>query len=212
MGKFCALCAILLTLFPLPLSTPEKLVHKARYDRVIRDIETYVKKENARLSDRQTAAIARHVYQESCRYHIDYRLILAVMKVESNFREDAVSCKGALGLLQVKPSVGESVARRIGMDWTGKAQLHEPKNNIKIGVCYLSGLVKDFAHLPAALDTYNKGAKASKAGPERKSSPDARYASAVMGEYAKNLSLLPDPQAPPSVAYLTNQPNQPDGY
>jgi soluble lytic murein transglycosylase len=207
MAKFCAFCAIMLVLFPLPLSTPEGLAHKARYDRVVKDIETYVQKENTRLSDLQTAAIARLVYRESCRYGIDYRLILAVMKVESNFRQDAVSCKGALGLLQVKPSVGKSVARRIGMDWTGKAQLKEPQKNIRIGVHHLSGLMKDFAHLPAALDAYNKGAKGTKVKPSCKLAPDARYASAVMGHYAKNLSLLPDPQAPSSVEFLTSLPD-----
>ncbi len=157
-----------------------------------------MKKENAALSERQTAAIADHVYRESSSYRIDYRLILAVMKVESNFNEDAVSRKGAMGLLQIKPSVGRSVAKIIGMSWTGKAQLREPGKNIKIGVHHLSSLIKDFTHIPVALDAYNRGAKRIKARPpgkpgHRKPGRQARYTGAVMGEYAKTLCLLPDP-------------------
>jgi len=48
--------------------------------------------------------IASFVYVESKSHEVDYRLVLAVMKVESNFRLDAVSPKGARGLLQIKPS------------------------------------------------------------------------------------------------------------
>ncbi len=153
----------------------------------------YLKSENVTLSEKKMRAIARHVYDESRRYQIDYRLILALMKVESNFKNNAVSCKGAMGLLQIKPSLGRTVAKDIGMKWKGDSQLRDPDKNIRIGVHHLSCLIKDFATLPSALHAYNGGASRARAAIARKERPSVRFAGAVIKEYSKTLSLLPDP-------------------
>jgi soluble lytic murein transglycosylase len=190
MAKICVLCAAVLVLFPVRLAPSEAREEPAGYDKIIGGIVTYLKNENGRLSEGQMSTIARHVYQESKGCRIDYRLILAVMKVESNFRHRAVSRKGAVGLLQIRPFVGKSVAKNIGMEWKGKDQLSEPAKNIRIGVYHLAGLIKDFTSLPSALNAYNRGAKRTRSVQKEKHS--ARYAGAVMEEYAKTLSLLPD--------------------
>ncbi len=197
MGKVCILLVSLIVLLPFRLAAPEDAREQARYQKVINEIAAYMKKENVALSEQQTAAIADHVYRESSLYRIDYRLILAVMKVESNFNEDAVSRKGAMGLLQIKPFVGKSVAKIIGMSWTGEAQLREPGKNIKIGVHHLSSLIKDLrkSRWRSTLTTgaqRGKGPTPGKPG-HRKPGHQARYAGAVMGEYVKTLCLLPDP-------------------
>ncbi len=160
---------------------------------IIADTVAYLKNEKVTLSEKKMRAIARHVYDESLRCHIDYRLILALMKVESNFKNNAVSSKGARGLLQIKPSLGRTVAKDIGMKWKGKSQLHDPDKNIRIGVHHLSCLIQDFSTLPSALHAYNGGARRAKAMAARKEHPTVRFASAVMKEYSKTLSLLPDP-------------------
>ncbi len=163
------------------------------YEQIIDGTMAYLKNENGALSERKMKAIARHVYDESERYHIDYRLVLALMKVESGFRKDAVSSKGAVGLLQIKPSLGKTVAKDIGIKWRGDSQLHEPEKNIKIGVCHLSGLIKQFETLSTALHAYNGGVNRAKADAAQKNAFPVRFASAVIKEYSKNLSLLPEP-------------------
>lgn len=157
-----------------------------RHEKVTDRIVAYVKAENPRLSKAAARAIARHVYFESLLNGIDYRLILAVMKVESNFRHDATSPKGAQGLLQITPGLGKKVARDLGMTWKGKGHLWEPEKNIKIGVRHLSDLMETFETLPSALTAYNEGPAA------KRTDPHARYARAVMKEYKKTLSVLPD--------------------
>lgn len=157
--------------------------HKKIMDRIV----AYVEAENPRLSRPALRAIARHVFLESLVNHVDYRLILAVMKVESNFRHDAISPKGAQGLLQITPRLGKKMARDMGMAWRGRAELRKPEKNIKIGVRHLSELIEAFESLPSALTAYNEGTAA------RRTDPRARYASAVMKEYEKTLSALPDP-------------------
>ena len=180
----------LLSLQPAVSVAPEK---KSDCRKIIRDTVAYLKDEKVALSEKKMRAIAGHVYDESQRHHIDYRLVLALMKVESSFKNDAVSCKGAMGLLQIKPSLGRTVAKDIGMKWEGDAQLHEPDKNIKIGVHHLSGLMKDFATLTSALHAYNGGASRAKAAAARREHPTVRFSSAVIKEYSKNLSVLPEP-------------------
>lgn len=164
-----------------------------RRQAVIAKIVEYLKTQKVASSEVRLRAIARHVYQESVKYDIDYRLVLALMKVESNFKHNAVSRKGAMGLLQVKPSTGETVARDIGMEWKGPSQLHEPDNNIKIGVHYFAQLLKFFETVPSALQAYNKGSARVKGEAARPTAQNARFTSAVLKEYSKTLALLPDP-------------------
>lgn len=174
-------------------TVPSTCGEKSDCARIIGDTTAYLKNENGTLSERKIETIAMHVYGESLRYHIDYRLILALMKVESNFKNDAVSCKGAVGLLQIKPSLGRTVAKDIGMEWKGDAQLHDPDKNIRIGVHHLSCLINDFASLSSALHAYNGGAGRAKAAAARKKQPTIRFASAVMREYSRTLSSCPVP-------------------
>ncbi len=65
-------------------------------------IVQYLKNKKVRSSDEKLKKIATSVYEEAKEYEIDYRLVLAVMKVESNFKSNAISKKGARGLLQDK--------------------------------------------------------------------------------------------------------------
>ena len=71
----------------------------------------YLKGKKIRTTDEKLKTIANSIYEESQKYAIDYRLILAVMKVESNFKNEAISRKGACGLLQIKPSLAKYIAR-----------------------------------------------------------------------------------------------------
>ena len=63
-------------------------------------IVDHIRDKNVRLGDEELKNIAEMVYDESMRYNVDYRLVLAIMKIESNFKHDAVSHKGARGLLR----------------------------------------------------------------------------------------------------------------
>lgn len=92
------------------------------------------------------------------RYNLDWRLILAVMKTESGFSPDAVSCRGALGLMQIMPITGEQLARTLDLQ-----DVVEPINNIHGGVYYLRQLYDLFSdargsdRIELALAAYNAG-------------------------------------------------------
>ena len=91
-------------------------------------------------------------------YSIDRHLVYALIKAESSFDPDAVSHKGAVGLMQVTGETALWCAEKIG-DVTLAERMNEPDVNLKIGCFYLSYLLKRYSGSEtAALAAYNAGA------------------------------------------------------
>lgn len=97
------------------------------------------------------------IYSESKKYHYDPMFTLAVILTESSFKRGQVSHKGARGLMQVIPFVGEDVADRTGVDWEGSKSLFEPETNIKLGTFHLFEQILKFGDIKKALLAYNMG-------------------------------------------------------
>ncbi len=157
----------------------------------------YLKDKKVRGSDEKLMTIANSVYEESQKFDIDYRLILAVMKVESNFRNDAVSRKGARGLLQIKPSLARHISRTSDISVKSVKCLYEPEKNIKIGVNYLSRLIERFENIYTALHAYNVGPRKVKRNTsgDEDGAPNSRFTKKVMKEYRQIAGILPEPEA-----------------
>jgi soluble lytic murein transglycosylase len=157
----------------------------------IERIVSYLKGKKVGMTEDGLKAVVSTVCDQSRKHELDYRLVLALIKVESNFRQDAVS-KGAHGLFQMKPATAKRVARDAGVTWNGSQSLHEADNNIKLGVCHLSKLVENFKSVPTALHAYNAGVKRAKVRTADSDEPKTAFTQRVLKEYNKNLSVLPD--------------------
>lgn len=81
-------------------------------------------------------------------YELDYELVKAVIKVESNFKKEAVSSVGACGLMQIMPATGRDLNLERPFD---------PQSNILAGTNYLKYLIHRFNNLTLALAAYNAG-------------------------------------------------------
>ena len=159
---------------------------------VVEQVAAYLKGKNVDMRDDKLKAVIHTVCDQSKQRDLDYRLALAVIKVESNFKHDVVSRKGARVLFQIKPSLAKYIAKDAGVRWNGTKCLHEPDNNIKLGIYHLSKLVEDTKSLSTALHAYNAGAsriKARKAGNEE---PKSAFTKRVLKEYRNNISVLPE--------------------
>jgi soluble lytic murein transglycosylase-like protein len=92
------------------------------------------------------------VHRLAPEYHLDPRLVVAVIEVESGFNPKAKSPKGAMGLMQLMPET----ARRFGVKnpW-------DPLQNLRGGMAYLRWLLDRFdGDLALVLASYNAGEKA----------------------------------------------------
>jgi soluble lytic murein transglycosylase-like protein len=85
------------------------------------------------------------------RYGLPLQFLRSVAKAESGFRADAVSPKGAVGIMQLMPAT----ARKLGADPT------DPRQNVEAGTRYLSELLLKYKDDPyqvrKALAAYNAG-------------------------------------------------------
>jgi soluble lytic murein transglycosylase len=84
-------------------------------------------------------------------------MILAVIRIESSFNTEALSHKGAVGLMQLLPSTAQQMARELRIDWTGEDILRDPSANIAMGTYYLTKLLGRFNDMSVALAAYNHG-------------------------------------------------------
>ncbi len=83
------------------------------------------------------------------RYKVDARLVNSICQVESNFNPQAVSPKGAMGLMQLMPET----ATRFGVQ-----DPFNPQLNLEVGVRYLKHLLETFnGNVEFALAAYNAG-------------------------------------------------------
>lgn len=83
-------------------------------------------------------------------------LVAAVVREESRFRTEAVSPRGARGLMQLMPDTAEWVASEMGLDFVLE-DLHDPAINVDMGTWYLSHLLDRFDSVPLAVAAYNGG-------------------------------------------------------
>ena len=92
------------------------------------------------------------------KYGVDRLLIEAVMKRESNINKNAVSAKGAVGLMQIMPRTAEEIALQLGIGNYNAEMLKDPEINIMFGTYYLSWLTSySIIILISALAAYNAG-------------------------------------------------------
>lgn len=85
-------------------------------------------------------------------------LVLALIRQESEFNRDAISPVGAMGLMQVMPATAKQTARTNGITLRGNDDLLNPDTNAKIGMSYLSDLLRDFqGSYVLSIAAYNAG-------------------------------------------------------
>ncbi len=102
-------------------------------------------------ADVQAPPYHRHIIKASQTYQVEVALIKAVIMAESGYNPNAVSRRGAQGLMQLMPSTAK---------WLGVHDAFDPALNIDAGVRYLRRLLDRFdGDVQLALAAYNAGSR-----------------------------------------------------
>lgn len=101
---------------------------------------------------------AEYVDQYGKEYNLDPFFILAVIKTESKFDDNAHSHKNAVGLMQITVETGEWAAKEMGYTTFSKQDLYDEKYNIRMGCWYLKYLSDMFnGNRDLIVAAYNAG-------------------------------------------------------
>ena len=117
-----------------------------------------------RISQTKARSIVREAVRNAKHHRLDPELILAIIAVESTFKERAVSRVGARGLMQVMPRPHAEKVQAIG----GSHQLFDPAKNIHVGSRILANYLDDHSgNLRRALLNYNGSLGTRSSFPDR---------------------------------------------
>jgi soluble lytic murein transglycosylase len=90
---------------------------------------------------------------------LDPYMVAALIRQESEFNPGAVSRANAVGLMQLLPKVGKSVAKQEKLRHFSSTQLFVPGVNLQLGTRYFRTMVDKFGSFEYALAAYNAGAE-----------------------------------------------------
>jgi soluble lytic murein transglycosylase-like protein len=107
---------------------------------------------NSRGHQASPEEIDQSIVMAAARHNVDPNLVRAVVKVESNFNSNAVSRKGAMGLMQLMPSTARSL---------NVTNPFDPEQNVDAGVRHLKHLLENYnGDVNLTLAAYNAGSGA----------------------------------------------------
>ena len=90
---------------------------------------------------------------------VNWTMVHAIARQESQFAQNAISHAGAQGLMQLMPGTAREQAGKIGVQYLSASLIDDPQYNIRLGDAYFGRLMDYFGgSYPLAVAAYNAGA------------------------------------------------------
>ena len=95
----------------------------------------------------------KQIQKNAEEFQLDCFLVYAVVRVESNFKSDAQSSAGAIGIMQLMPATAIFIEKSMGEE----LDIFDTHDNIRMGCWYLHYLSMKFSTTTEILAAYNAG-------------------------------------------------------
>ena len=100
----------------------------------------------------------KEVQKASQIFNVEKELIYALIRQESAYNPKARSPADAFGLMQIRPFVARSTAKKHGIRYKNRYDLYHPEKNILLGTAFLKSLFKKYdSQFVTSLAVYNAG-------------------------------------------------------
>jgi len=138
-----------------PVRTPTRA---ERYEKkIVAQIAGVMENFDTRLTEAEEKMLPQWIFNESRKHGYDPLFLTGLIITESTFNNRAKSPAGALGLMQIRPRTGRSLAKELDIPWHGPETLYDPQVNLALGAYYLKKQLHRFGDLSLALEAYNHG-------------------------------------------------------
>jgi hypothetical protein len=115
----------------------------------------FIRKSNSRIDAKTAWREATALVHYSAKYAVPYVLTTAVAKVESTFDPDAISSKGASGVMQVMWELHQQLLKANGITPApGANPLADPEKAIAAGCLLLSRYIRAYGSVSNAMERY----------------------------------------------------------
>ena len=134
-----------------PIHFADKKLTEAMYDGALNDIDPKL------WRFAYPRGYWTYVEKYAKEFDLDPYLVYAVIREESRFKSRALSHSWAHGLMQIIPSTGRIICRKLGLSYS-RWKMYNPRVNIRMGSYYLASLIKRFdGNVSLAVAGYNGG-------------------------------------------------------
>lgn len=96
-----------------------------------------------------------YVEKYSKEYNLDENLVYSIIKAESKFNPEAISRRGAKGLMQIADMTRDWAIEELHLN--KDIDIYDPETNIMVGCWYLSRLYREFGETDLVITSYNGG-------------------------------------------------------
>lgn len=144
------------TIFTLSASEPQKSSRLALSPKGLKIVSLSQYKNVLLKACKNTAN--NYIKYYSKIYKVSPALVKGIIKEESNNGRYLKSPAGACGIMQIEPATALFITHK---NFSCKELINNKKLNIKIGIEYLSFLLKNFSQIAYAIAGYNAGYKAA---------------------------------------------------
>jgi soluble lytic murein transglycosylase-like protein len=124
---------------------------------VSNELDLYLARSHVKWTQSDKDDVIRARLEIETKYGYRPMLFMKIIKIESNFKMDAISKDGAMGLCQIQPDTARNISRRMGSPSIPNELLFDPVINLKLSAHYLNFLETKYKALPKALSAYNMG-------------------------------------------------------